>query len=103
MHTTTIILLSTVIFAVSSQICNQEGVCSKSIFLVPLPANSSSDCIEKCSNYDSCNFGSFSPDYNLCLLFETCTSLDTVSCPNCQTSEIFCYECDVPGLCRVSI
>ena len=102
--TTTIILLPTLLFAVSGQICNQVGMCSNSTFLVPLPANSSSECMEKCKNYDSCHFGSFTPDYipNLCLLFNTCTSLDIASCPNCKTSEISCSQCDIPGLCLVS-
>ena len=105
MDTTTIISLSTLLFAVSGQICNQVGVCSNSTFLVPLPANSSSECMEKCKNYGGCNFGSFTSDYNpnLCLLSKTCTSLDTESCPNCETSEISCSQCDVPGLCLVSI
>ena len=105
MDTTTIISLSTLLFAVSGQICNQVGVCSNSTFLVPLPANSSSECMEKCKNYGNCHFGSFTSDYNpnLCLLFKTCTSLDTESCPNCETSEISCSQCDVPGLCLVSI
>ena len=105
MNTSTAILLSTLMFAVSSQICNQVGVCTNSTFLVPLPANNSSDCMEKCRNYNNCNFGSFTPDYNpnLCLLFKTCSGLEIESCPNCQTSEISCSQCDVSGLCLVSI
>ena len=105
MDTPTIISLSTLLFAVSGQICNQVGMCSNSTFLVPLAANSSSECMEKCRNYGGCNFGSFTSDYNLnlCLLFKTCTSLDTASCPNCETSEISCSQCDISGLCHVSI
>ena len=103
MYLTTIIL-STFIITVSSQLCEEPGECVDSIFLGSVPANDSADCLMKCRNSDGCHFGSFTPDYipNLCLLFNTCTSLDTVSCPNCETSEISCSQCDVPGLCLVS-
>ena len=105
MNNATTILLSTLFFTVSSQICNQVGVCSSSTFLAPVPASDSVDCVKKCRNYDGCSFGSFTPDYNpnLCLLFQTCTRLETESCPNCITSGIECAQCDVPGLCLVSI
>ena len=102
MYLTTIIL-STFIITVSSQLCEEPGECVDSIFLGSVPANDSADCLMKCRNSDGCHFGSFTPNYNLCFLFNTCTSLDTVSCPNCETSEISCSQCDVPGLCLVSI
>ena len=103
MYLTTIIL-STFIITVSSQLCEEPGECVDSIFLGSVPANDSADCLMKCRNSDGCHFGSFTPDYipNLCLLFKTCTSLDTESCPNCETSEISCSQCDIPGLCLVS-
>ena len=105
MNSATTIFISTLIFTATSQICKEPGECVDSNFLGSVPANDSVDCMEKCKNFDSCVFGSFTPDYNpnLCLLFKTCTILETDSCPNCQTSEISCSECDVPGLCLVSI
>ena len=87
---------------VSSQICEEPGECIDSIFLGSVPANDSANCLMKCRNSDGCHFGSFTPDYNLCFLFKTCTSLDIASCPNCMTSEISCSQCDIPGLCLVS-
>ena len=106
MNTTqTTILFSTLIFAVSCQICEEPGECVKSIFLGSVPANDSVDCVKKCRNYNGCTFGSFNPDYNpnLCSLFQTCTRLETELCQNCLTSSIECAQCDIPGLCLVSI
>ena len=105
MNIATTVLFFTLIIAALCQTCKEPGVCVDSIFLGPVSANDSADCLKKCRNTNGCNFGSFTPDYspNLCLLFETCDRLETESCPNCQTSEISCsHQCDVPGLCLVS-
>ena len=105
MNTATNILFSILILGVSSQICEESGECVDSIFLGSVPANNSVDCLNKCRNNNDCSFGLFRPDsnLNLCLLFQTCTRLETELCPNCLTSSTECAQCDVPGLCLVSI
>ena len=102
MNTVQTILFSTLIFVASSQICEEPGECIDSIFLGYVSANDSVDCVRKCKIYDECNFGTFTPD-NSCLLFQTCTRLETDLCPNCITSSIECAQCDIPGLCLVNI
>ena len=104
MYTAEIILFSTLIFTTSNQICKEPGECTNSIFLGSVPANDPIDCVKNFRNNKGCSFGSFTPDYNpkLCLLFQTCTRLETELCLNCTTSSIDCAQCDVPGLCLVS-
>ena len=84
-------------------ICKEPGECANSIFLGSVPANYSVNCMNKCWSHNSCNFGSFSPYQHDCLLFETCTRLETDLCPNCVTSATECSHCEFPGLCLVSI
>ena len=105
MNTAKTILLSTLIFSAISEICEEPGECVDSIFLGSIPANDSADCLKKCRNANGCTYGSFTPDYipKLCLMFQTCTKVENVLCPNCLTNEIYCPQCDVPGLCLVSI
>ena len=74
------------------KICEEPGECVDSVFLGSLPANDSMDCLKKCQSYKGCGYGTFRPDsnVNLCLLFQTCTRLETDLCPNCQTSHFLC-------------
>ena len=102
MYSAQTILITILIFiVVSSQICEEPGECVDSIFLGHLPAKDSVDCMKKCQMYNNCNFGTFTSDYN-CLLFQTCTRLETMLCPNCLTSSTGCAQCDISGLCLVS-
>ena len=74
------------------KICEEPGECVDSVFLGSLPANDSMDCLKKCQSYKGCGYGTFRPDsnMNLCLLFQTCTRLETELCPNCLTSHFMC-------------
>ena len=101
MYRTQTILISILIFVASSKICEEPGECVDSIFLGHLPAKDSVDCMKKCQMYNNCNFGTFTSDYN-CLLFQTCTRLETMLCPSCLTSSTGCTQCDISGLCLVS-
>ena len=102
MNTAQAILFSTLISSVFSDICDAPGECVKSIYLENEPAIDSFDCWKICHSYEGCNYGTFNPDLSLCLLFQTCTRLDTSECPNCLTSSSQCAQCDFPGLCTVS-
>ena len=101
MNTTKTILLSILIFSVSSNICDAPGRCVNSSYLTDEFATNSFDCWMKCRSYQGCNFGTFTPD-DECSLFQTCIKLDTTICQNCRTSSIECIQCDFPGLCFVS-
>ena len=103
MNTAQVILFSTLIFSVSSDICDAPGECVESIYLTNEPAIDSFDCWKKCRSHQGCNYGTFNPDLTRCSLYQTCTKLDTSSCPNCLTSAIECAQCDFPGLCAVSM
>ena len=102
MNTAQVILFSTLIFSVSSDICNEPGQCV-GFFLTNEPAMDSFDCWKKCRSHQGCNFGTFIPDRTQCSFFQTCTKLDTTSCPNCRTSSNECIQCDFHGLCFVSM
>ena len=99
MNTAQVILFSTLIFSVSSEICDAPGECVESIYLKNELAKNSFECWKKCRSYIGCNFGTFRPDKTQCSLFQTCTKLDTTSCPHCLTSSINCAQCDFPGFC----
>ena len=102
MNTAQVIIFSTLIFSVFSDICNAPGECVESIYLANEPAIDSFDCWKKCRSHQGCNFGTFIPDRTQCSFFQTCNKLDTTSCSNCQTSSIECAQCDFTGLCFVS-
>ena len=104
MNTAQAILFIFLICSVSSQICDEPGICGHSLLLTTVPANDSFDCMDICRSYDGCNYGSFCPDnyYPLCLLFQTCSKLDTTFHRNCKTSSIECAQCNIPGICVVS-
>ena len=72
--------------------CEAPGECNDSVYLGSLPANDSMDCLKKCQSYKGCSYGTFRPasTVNLCLLFQTCTRLETDLCPNCLTSHSLC-------------
>ena len=103
MNTAQVILFLTLILSVSCDICDAPGECTDSIYITNEPAIDSFDCWKKCRSHQRCYFGTFRPEKTECLLFETCTKLDTTSCPNCRTSSIECVQCDFPGLCFVSM
>ena len=75
-------------------VCYEDpGECVDSIYLGSVPAIDSGDCVKKCQSYNGCMYGTFRPDdsnLNMCLLFQTCTRLETGLCPNCLTSHYFC-------------
>ena len=103
MNTGQAILFSILISSVSSDICDALGQCTESMYMTNEPAIDPFDCWKKCRTFDGCNFGTFIPDKTECSLFQTCTKLDTTSCPNCRTSSSQCIQCDFPGLCFVSM
>ena len=105
MNITQAILFSTLIFSISSDLCDAPGECKEGIYLANEPAIDSFGCWKKCRSHQGCNFGTFIPNMNLCSLYETCTKMDNNSCPNCLTSSNKCAQpqCDIPGLCVVSM
>ena len=81
-----------------------------------VPAVDSSDCLSKCISYFDqtqikcyyVTFITFPPDPeqthpSICLLFQTCTKLETTSCQTCLSSSYAgAIKCDTPGICVVS-
>ena len=81
-----------------------------------VPAVDSSDCLSKCKAYIDqtkikCYYGTFitfPPDEHqthpsICLMFQTCTKLETTLCKTCLTSSYAAAaQCDIPGICVVS-
>ena len=86
------------------QFCAKSGECTDSIFLDTVAADDSMDCLNKCKSYDSCNYGTFMPDFNSCSFFQTCSRFETDLCPNCLTSHSKCSssQCLMDGICLVS-
>ena len=105
------------ILAISSLFYDEPGGCANSVFLEFTTAVDSFNCLSKCISYidemgTKCYFSTFisyPPDIYVhqskkCLLFQTCTKLETSSCMNCLTSTYAdAAQCDKPGVCVVSI
>ena len=69
------------------------------MFLKSLPGHQLSDCLRQCRSYPGCYYGTFVPDMNLCLLYQTCSraNLETDVCPLCITSSIECDDHSLAG------
>ena len=99
------VCLFNTIFPAPGLFCAELGECTDSIFLANVPADDSMDCLNKCQSHDKCNYGTFRPTdlfTNMCTFFQTCSRIETDSCPNCLTSSTKCSECLFSGLCSVS-
>ena len=106
MNTAQAILYSTLIFAVSSDICDKRGICLGTT-LKEVHAHDSFDCWKKCLSHNGCKYASFAQnshcqDYSYsCTLFRDCLRLHDDPC-DYVTSSRNCAHCDFTGLCIVS-
>ena len=108
-NTAQAILYSTLIFAVSSNMCDKPGMC-KGKGLKEVHAHDSFNCWKQCLSYDGCKYASFAfpqrPGYchdSRCVFFRECSGLDDHD-EACDwiTSSRNCAHCDFTGLCIVS-
>ena len=73
--------------------CEKPGECTNSILLAFTVAKSMQECMEICLTYDTCQYGTFRSDKKLCVLFQTCLTLqDNEFCPSCITSSPKCSQ-----------
>ena len=73
--------------------CEENGECTNSILLAFLEAKSMQECMEKCQTYETCQYGTFRSDKNLCVLFQTCINIqENEFCPSCKTSSPKCDQ-----------
>ena len=108
MNTAQAIFYSTLIFGVSSDICDKSGICmSTTGTLKEVHAHDSFDCWKQCLSYDGCKYASFAQsgsdclDYSYpCSFFRDCSRLLHRGCY--VTSSRECAHCDFTGLCIVS-
>ena len=98
-----IFYLFLIIHAANAIICNEPGECSHSLYIGSVPAIHSQECVRICQSYESCNFATFNPNFNGCLMFENCETVETAICSNCVTNSRECLNCDVSGRCLVNI
>ena len=95
-------LIFVLIHAANGIICNTPGECSHSLYIGSVPASNSQECVRICQSYEYCNFATFNPNLNGCLMFENCETLETAFCSNCVTNSRECLNCDVSGRCLVN-
>ena len=103
-NTAQAILYSTLIFAVSSDICDRPGKCFD-VILKHLYAHDSFDCWKQCLSHNGCNYASFYL-YSLfhddnCEFYRECRNF--AESADFVTSSRECAHCDFTGLCIVSI
>ena len=104
MNTGQAIIYTTLIFAVSSDICDKRGACGTDSLKI-INAHDSFDCWKQCLSYDGCNYATFSKfecfNYLKCRLFRDCSHFIDDGCDS-VTSSRNCAHCDFTGLCIVS-
>ena len=70
-------------------ICEEPGIC-QGILIHNAAATSTAECQEKCTNYSGCNYYTYDPLIEGCLMFDTCSEVDVTSCPTCLSGSPGC-------------
>jgi len=74
-------------------LCGAPGLC-QGVFIHTEDASSTSACQDACTNFNGCNFYSFDPTTEECLMFDTCPTLNDDICPDCISGTPECATGD---------
>ena len=58
-------------------------------------ATTATACQDACTKYSGCNYYSYTPTTDECLMFDTCPTLDTEACPKCVSGNPGCAIEDI--------
>ena len=71
--------------------CGEPGLCQGTIIHFE-DASSISECQDACNNFSGCNYYSYDLASSLCLMFDTCPTLDSASCLDCTSGSPGCED-----------
>ena len=79
--------------------CFVSGECVNSIVSGVAVANSVGECVNFCQSATSCEYFSFNPADNVCLVFDDCPELSNENCDSCVSGNRGCPNeiCGFPG------
>ena len=85
--------------------CDIRGECIDSDLLQITSTENSIECLKICQENTDCNWYTYRKSQKYCVLYNTCTEISDDYCSNCVSGESICpyYECNLSGLCLVSI
>ena len=69
--------------------CFVQGQC-EGLLDFGLETNSATECLDVCQSFDQCTWFTYKPEVQLCLLYQTCTTLDE-TCTTCISGQQGCH------------
>ena len=84
--------------------CYLNGECTDSNYVGAQRAKDMNQCISICQDTSKCNWSTFVPDLEDCIMFSDCNTLSSDNCKECKTNEKGCQkiQCHADGICQVS-
>ena len=84
--------------------CYLNGECTDSNYVGAQRALDMNQCISICQDTSKCNWSTFVPDLEDCIMFSDCNTLTSDNCKECKTNEKGCQkiQCHAEGICQVS-
>ena len=76
-------------------ICGEPGLCEGGDAVFSDSATTATACQDACTKYSGCNYYSYTPTTDECLMFDTCPTLDTEACPECVSGNPGCAVEDI--------
>ena len=76
-------------------ICGEPGLCEGGDAVFSDSATTATACQDACTKYSGCNYYSYTPTTDECLMFDTCPTLDTEACPECVSGNPGCAIEDI--------
>ena len=79
--------------------CYVPGMCTTGSITGVSVVSYVSECSDFCTEADSCQFFSYSPNDGTCVIYNDCPELSSESCADCVSSNANCPKtpCDMPG------
>ena len=82
-----------------AQVCHVPGECQGSLLGVH-EFDTYFQCQQICKEVPGCTWFSHLEDFNECIVYSTCDSINAGSCSNCYSGEVSCLVCGYPGVCQ---
>ena len=73
--------------------CNVPGKCVSNGSFDQIRVTKIEECLNLCKASSVFNWSTYSPDFQLCYLYEYCPEIDITQCANCITNA---KDCDAP-------
>ena len=76
-------------------ICGEPGLCEGGDAVFSDSATTATACQDACTKYSGCNYYSYTPTTEECLMFDTCPTLNADACPECVSGNPGCAIEDI--------